>query len=213
MDKDRINHRLEIVEAVLLSLAVLGTAWCAYEGTRWGGIQTFRMADANAKAREAAAKQVLAEQQRMLDGIVIMNLVQAVVEKKEKVVEFYVTRLRPEMRAAFTTWLAAKPLENADAPAHPLVMTEYANKVPVKFEEENRSLRAEGDQKMKEAMEANQIADNYVLMTVMFASVLSIVGMASKFESPRLRAAVLGFAGLVLTITVVVIVLYPVARE
>ncbi len=182
MDRDRLTHRLEIVEAVLLSLAVLGTAWCAYEGTRWGGIQTFRIAEANASAREAAAKQVLAEQQHTLDAIVIMNLVQAVVEKKEKVVEFYVTRLRPELRAAFTAWLATKPLENADAPAHPLVMGEYVNKVPLKFDEDYQRLRAEGDQKMKEAMAANQIADNYVLMTVMFASVLCVGGMASKFE-------------------------------
>ena len=66
---------------------------------------------------------------------------------------------------------------------------------------------------MKEAMAANQIADNYVLMTVMFASVLCVVGMASKFEAPRLRTVVLGIAALVLIITMVIVVLYPVARE
>lgn len=213
MDNDRINRRLEIVEAVLLSLAVLGTAWCAYEGTRWSGIQTFRMAEANAKAREATAKQVLAEQQRTLDGLIIMNIVQAVVEKKENVVEFYLTRSRPEMRAALKAWLATKPLENAEAPAHPLLMAEYVQKVPLKFEEENQRLRAEGDQKMKEAMEANQTGDNYVLMTVLFATVLCFVGMGSKFQMPRLRIVVLTFAGLILTITIVVLALYPVARE
>ena len=50
------------------------------------------------------------------------------------------TRLRPELRAAFTAWLATKPLENANALAHPLVMGEYVSKVLLKFDEDYRRL-------------------------------------------------------------------------
>ena len=193
MDSDRINRRLEILEAVLLSLAVLGTAWSAYQGTLWSGIQTFRLADANGKGREATAKQLLAAEQRTLDGNIMMNFVQAVVEKKPKVVEFYLKRTRPEMRAALKAWLDTNPLENAEAPAHPGVMAEYASSVPRKFEAEHQSLRAEGDRKMQEANEANNISDNYVLMTVLETSprFLCFVSLASKFEGDGVRIAVL----------------------
>ena len=184
-----------------------------YQGTLWSGIQTFRLADANGKGREATAKQLLAAEQRTLDGNIMMNFVQAVVEKKPKVVEFYLKRTRPEMRAALKAWLDTNPLENAEAPAHPGVMAEYASSVPRKFEAEHQSLRAEGDRKLQEANEANNISDNYVLMTVLFATVLCFVSLASKFEGRRVRIAVLVLASLILTITIAVMGFYPLARE
>lgn len=213
MDNDRVKSRLEIAEAVLLSLAVLGTAWSAYQSTLWSGIQTFRLAEANARGREAAAQQMLAEQQRTIDGVLIMHFLEAMVQRKQDVVEFYLTRSRPEMRAALKAWLDTNPLENPEAPAHPGLMAEYAKKVPLQFEEEQQRLRAESDRKMRDAMAANQTGDSYVLLTVLFATVLCFVGLASKFKSPRVRVAVIGLAALLLTITSVVLAMYPLARE
>jgi hypothetical protein len=213
MDNDLTKHRLEIAEAVLLSLAVLGTAWSAYQSTLWSGIQTFSLADANARGREATAQQMLAEQQRTTDGMVIVHFLDAFLQKKQDVVDFYLTRTRPEMRKALQAWLDTNPLKNPGAPAHPGLMPDYAKTVPLKFEDEHKRLLAESERKMQNAMEANQNGDRYVLLTVLFATVLCFVGLGSKLESSRVRTIVLGLAALLLTIPGVLVAIYPLARE
>src|SRR5262245_15050379 len=122
---DRLKMRLGMTEAVVLALAVLGTAWCAYQATLWNGIQTFRLADANGKARLALGEQLLADQQFTLDGNVMLHFVDALVEKNDNVADFYLKRARPELRAVLQSWHDSRPLENSDAPVHPAATREY----------------------------------------------------------------------------------------
>jgi hypothetical protein len=50
VDPDR---GLEIVSAALMALATVLSAWCAYQATRWDGIQTRRVDAADAARTEA----------------------------------------------------------------------------------------------------------------------------------------------------------------
>jgi hypothetical protein len=210
-EADRISRRLEMVEAVLLSLAVLGTAWSAYQSSQWGGIETFRLADVNAKSQQAMAQKILAHEQRILDAIIFMNFGNAVVEGKDKLAEYYLKGARPELRSSLKAWLDSKPLENPEGPAHIAVMPEYTKHVQAKFDEEYRSIRADVDRNMAEANHANQVSDRYLLLTVLFATVLCFVGMASKFDVPRVRITLLALASLILVVTLILLATYPVA--
>jgi hypothetical protein len=213
MDDDRRKQRLELVETVVLCLAVLAIAWCSYQSTLWSGIQTFRLVDANDKGRMATAKQVFAEQQRGLDTTVIIHFAAAVLDGKQNIVDFYLTRSRPEMRVALRAWLDTNPLENSDAPPHPGAMPQYSEKVPVRFEAEYQELRAQAEQKLQEANDANQISDRYVLINMLFATVLCLVGLGSKIRSVTSRSGLIGFASLVYAATLLMLVMMPLARE
>jgi hypothetical protein len=64
---------------------------------------------------------------------------------------------------------------------------------------------------MAEANHANQVSDRYLLLTVLFATVLCFVGMASKFDVPRVRITLLALASLILVVTLILLATYPVA--
>lgn len=47
------RHHTEIAAAILLSIATVLTAWCAYQATRWSGVQSIRYAEASAARVES----------------------------------------------------------------------------------------------------------------------------------------------------------------
>src|SRR5262245_57278387 len=56
MEPERRNKRFELYESIILSIAILGTAWSAYQAALWNGIQTFRLAEVAASSRAAMGK-------------------------------------------------------------------------------------------------------------------------------------------------------------
>ncbi len=211
MESDKIKQRLERFESILLSIAILGTAWSAYQSACWRGIQTFRLTAAGVASRTALEKHLFTEQQFALDAMQVLHIVDQLVEGKSSIVEFYVKRIRPDLRAAVEAWLALKPLENPNAPPHPLVMPEYTDRVLGPARTEVQKLRAESDHEIALAEEANQTSDRYVLFTVLFASVLFFTGIAGKFDPGRTRIVLLSFAAVVLAVVVGLLLMTPVA--
>ena len=87
-------------------------------------------------------------------------------------------------------WLATEPIANPDAPATPFEMDAYSSPGAVEAE----TLRARADQLAAEARTANQNGDNYVLTTVLFASVRFFAGVSTKLASDRDKAILLSVA-------------------
>ncbi len=48
-EKERLKHSIELATAIIISLSTIASAWCAYQATLWGGIQTFRLSEVNAR--------------------------------------------------------------------------------------------------------------------------------------------------------------------
>jgi hypothetical protein len=212
MEPEKRKKRFELYESIILSIAIVGTAWSAYQAALWNGIQTFRLAEVAASSRAAMEKHLFTEQQFTLDGIQVLHIVDHLVEGRTKIVEFYVNRIRPELRAAVEAWMALKPLENPDAPAHPLVMPEYARRVLDPSRTEVHRLQEDAENQLRLANVANQTSDKYVLFTVLLASVLFFTGIAGKFDPGKARTALLVFAAVVLASVAVLLFATPVAR-
>jgi len=53
MEQQRRSKAPEVIPAVLLAIATVTIAWCAYQSACWGSIQLFRGMEAMGKAREA----------------------------------------------------------------------------------------------------------------------------------------------------------------
>jgi len=209
-EKKEFVNRMELLSVMLLALIIIFTAWSAYQSTLWGGIQTFRLADVNAASRQAAELNVQQGQYSMADVIMFTQYVNAVVNDDQKLSEFYFERFRPDFKPAVQAWLDTNPFTNPDAPPHPFVMKEYKRT----FAEQAEQKIKIAELKMDEAQQANQNSDNYVLFTVIYASILFLGSIATKFSSVRLNQIcfIIG-ASAFTVITISLFVIMPIAME
>jgi hypothetical protein len=118
---------------------------------------------------------------------------------------FLYERFRPEFKPAVDAWIATRPRTNASAPPTPFAMPEY--KVAAAAEAARLEQRAE--EQSAAARQANQRSDNYVLMTIVFATVLFFAGISSKMDTFRARTLLLGVGTTLLVGAVIVVLTFP----
>jgi hypothetical protein len=205
----RIDQKLEAITAILMAVVVVTTAWSAYQATLWGGIQTFLLRDVNSASMKYVLKTVQQGQRTGVDALLFIEYIKALNNNDQELADFYLARVRPELRTVIEAWLETDPFENPNAPSHPFVMPEYHRT----FAEEAEQFAKQAELKLEEAQQANQNSDNYVLLTVLYASVLFIGSIITKFSSKRLRLIVLA-AGLgIFSVATVMLFFMPVAME
>jgi len=175
------DNRIELMAAILMALVIISTAWSAYQSTLWGGIQTFTLREVSAASMKVGMATLQQGQYTIIDVLTFMEYINALNNNDQKLSEFYFDRFRPDFKPAVEAWLETKPFENPDAPPHPFVMPEYRKT----FSEEAERFAAESAMKLQEAEQANLNSDNYVLMTVIYASVLFTGGIFSRFSGGR----------------------------
>lgn len=209
VEKDKRNRWVEITCAVVLSLATTASAWCAYQSTRWSGVQTFRLAAANKANRESSSAALADLQLRTFDSSMGISWMQAKHEGNERQERFLFDRFRPEMKRAVEAWLKTDPFNNPAAPLGPLKMAEYAQPelAEAKRQEEIQS------REYSAAMHANRTADAYVLLTVLFASVLFFGGIAGTLDSRQLRISILIIALALFVVTIAFLGTMPICNE
>jgi hypothetical protein len=209
VEKDQQRRWAEIACAVVLSLATVSTAWCAYQATLWSGVQTFRLAAANKANRESSTCHIEALQLRAHDAAMGINWMQAKHEGNQRQEQFLFNRFRPEMKKAVEAWLNTDPFKNPKSPPGPFVMPEY---VQPELGEATR-LEDVSAQEFAAAQRANGTSDTYVLLTVLFASVLFFGGIAGTIDSRRMRIAIVSVALALFLVTVAFLVAMPICRE
>ncbi len=119
---------------------------------------------------------------------------------------FYEERFRPDFLPAFEAWLETDPENNPDAPNSPFSMSEYS----LPEIEESRVLLEQAEQKFDEGQEANQTSDNYVFMTIIFASVLFLGGIQSRFKSIPARLVIIFLSLLILAYGLYNLITFPI---
>jgi hypothetical protein len=189
----RRARRIEVFAAVALSLATVASAWCAYQAKRWSGATTFVMGEANAARSEALRLSDLASRRVNVDVLLFTQFVSATLQHQGELAKFYRDRFRDETKVALEAWLATDPFQNPAAPPSPFHMKEYSQEALREVDRLDGVVKA----KATESREANAHSDDYILLTVMFASVLFLSGVGQRFEAPVLRL------GIVLTALVV----------
>jgi len=207
------NTRLESIASIVLAVAVVLTAWAAFEASKWGGEQSIQFSVAGASRTESTRADTRGGQLAQIDVAMYTDFVGAYFEDSASgKIEpydgtafvptsgtfsgFLYDRFRPEFRPAMDAWLATDPGNNPDAPPTPFVMPEYT---VAEFEAAD-ALAVVADQAAVDARAANQNGDNYVLTAVLFAAVLFFSGVASKLENRwnRLTVNLIGIIGVVI---------------
>ena len=200
------EHWIEIVAAALLALATMMSAWCAFSSSEWHGDSTEYYNKSNTSMIKSAELLDRAQQQVLIDVVVFSNYYNAISGGDLQLAEAYKNRaFSPELKAAFEAWMATNPLVNPDAPATPFSIPEYKRPYRTKGLAEQRTsneLAAKG----KDAMHRS---NTYILLTVLFASVLFFAGISTKFKDLRIKLALLAFGTFIFISAAVVVGLQP----
>lgn len=174
--------RLEVVMAIVLSLATLCSTWCGYQASQWNGKSSSVGDAADTAEREAAENTIVALQLRTQDGLLLLEYWKAARSGDAKTAELARSRLPSRARVALDAAVAAGALENPDAPG-PLHRAEYV----IPEEQAAKRQREECKRWRDEANAAGDVGASYVLLTLVFASVLFFGGITGTFSARRIR--------------------------
>jgi hypothetical protein len=198
---------VEIVAAVLLSVAAVAIAWSGYQATRWNGEQAKAASRTNAIRIDAARASSLAEAQTEVDVATFIQWVDARAGGDDELASFYRARFRADFKPAFTASLATRPFTNANAPPTPFAMPAYK----LESTAEAERLDAEAEKSATEVRSYIQRGSNYILAVVLFSVSLFFAGMSAKLDVPGLRKAMLAVGCVVFAGTAVWIATFPVS--
>src|SRR5215470_16359925 len=124
---ERRFEAIEIIEAMILALVAVATAWSGYQAASWAGKRAEQYAKANRLRVAAEGFATLAGQERIYDSDTFNSWLAAKLDGKAETAEFFERRFRDEYRPAFAAWMKTDPFNNAQAPAGPIFMREYRN--------------------------------------------------------------------------------------
>lgn len=200
----RLTETIEIFAVIILSLATVSSAWSAYEATRWSGEQAVSAGQAAALRTESTRLSNEANTQTAVDVQVFTEWVTAKSEKNAQRATFFEARFREEFKPAFEAWLAAAPAGSIPD-GTPFSRPEYR----LAAKDKAQGLLEEAERSTSKSLEANQTADNFVLTTVLFATVLFFAGIASHVQTLGVRRTVLILALVVWVVAEVVMISLP----
>jgi hypothetical protein len=196
---------VEILEAVLLGVVAVATAWSAYNAAKWDGHESELYGQASALRIEADEHLTLGGQQRLLDVSTFNTWIQARSEGNDELAALYMRRFSNEFKVAFDAWLKTNPFSNPTAPPGPSFMPEYRNPEilqGVAANQEASRIFDEGTAARKQSLE-------YTGTTVVLATVLFLVALASRFRSRLVRFTLLLLSGGLTAYALVTLLSFP----
>ena len=195
--RTRPGRLIEIITVVLLAVATVGSAWSAYQVSKWNGVETDE-ARASAVLRiESSREYALATQKVSYDAATVAQYASAVADGNQDLQDFLrATLVRPGFVPIFESWEAQ--LAAGQTPTNLLADEEYLGELFAASD----ALDAEAGQASLRGEEAGANADDYIQLTLFFASALFFAGITASFNNrlPRIvlllaSATILAFAG------------------
>jgi len=196
---------IEIIEAIILALVAVATAWSGYQAAQWAGKRAENYSEASRLRVTAEGFATVAGQQRIYDSDTFNTWLTAKLDGKEKEAEFLQRRFRKEYQIAFTAWMNSDPFNNSQAPAGPIFMPEYHNAEHEQFLEFSRKSADVADRGTK----SGEIGDQYVRITVLLATVLLITAIGQRFHFRVVRIVFMVLAWLLLCLPLWQLLMLP----
>ena len=192
--ESRAHEILEIVEAIVLAVVAISTAWSGYQAALWTGHQAELYGLASRYRVEAEGVATAANQERLYNSSTVVEWLKAEATGQKKLADLFERRFLPEFRPAFEAWKKTDPLNNPDAPAGPLFMAEYHSSRT----EKAAKLNEQATETFEQGNRARDRSDQYVRVTVMLATVLLLMAISQRFKTHAVRVGLAVLAALLL---------------
>lgn len=180
----------EVLAVVLLGAATLLSAWGAYQATRWSGEQANSYAESAKLRAESGRMGTVASRQIQIDVETFLDWMEHQQDGDLLVANDIRERLRAEFVPAFEAWLATGEADGSLPAGTPFDLPDYV----LAAQGQSDALDAQADAALAEAQSDNQIADDFVLTSVLFASVLFFAGIGSRFKPRWIRRSMAAIA-------------------
>src|ERR1044072_2204188 len=187
---------IEIIEALILALVAVATAWSGYQAAAWAGKRAEEYAKARRLRVTAEGLATLAGQERIYDSDTFNSWLAAKLDGKSQMAEFFERRFRDEYRPAYAAWMSTDPFNNAQAPPGPIFMSDYHNAKHEQFLGLNKQAGEMADQGTK----SGETGDQYVRITVLLATVLLITAIGQRFRFKTVRVVFMILAWVLLCV-------------
>src|ERR1700735_2802213 len=159
-----VGHEiLEIVEALILAIVAITTAWSGYQAALWTGHQSELYGQASKLRVQAEGAATYANQERLYNSSTVVEWLKAEAHGDKKLADLFERRFLPEFRPAFDAWRKTDPLNNPSAPAGPQLMTEYHSANT----EKAAKLNEEATETFERGNQARERSDEYVRVSGM----------------------------------------------
>ena len=200
----RLEKAAELLEAVLLAVVAVATAWTGYQAAKWDGLQTERYSQAAQLNTKASGLMVLAGQERIYDTVTFNAWLNFKLNGNHPAAQLLERRFRDEYRTAFVPWMKMDPF-NRDAPAGPIFMPQYRNANT----EQAATLGEDAAALFSQGSNARNTADRYIRITVFLATVLLLIAIGQRFHVKALRVGLSVMATVLLLIGLADILTLP----
>ena len=200
----RRDRRVELIAAIMLSIATVVTAWSAYQATRWSGDQAENYTSASATRTESVRASTEANRQVLIDVATFLNWLDAEQSGDHALANDIHVRMRREFLPAFDAWLAMAPAGSIPD-GTPFELPEYR----LAAEAESKRLETKAAVLFEDGNESNQVSDDFVLAAVLFASVLFFSGLAGTFDSLRAQVLLLVLGAVMLGVGTIIVITLP----
>jgi hypothetical protein len=196
---------LEILEAILLAVVAIATAFSGYQAARWDGESSRAYSEASALSVQGNEAQISANEVLMYNASTFTAWLQAYSADDRRLQALLERRFTDEYEVAFEAWLKTDPFTDPAAPAGPGLMAEYKDPRA----EEAAALAQESKAAFETGIASRETGEHYVRVTVILAAVLFLIAIGQRFQIRGVRYALSALAGAFALYCVMLIVIYP----
>ena len=196
-----MDHRiLETVEAIVLAIIAILTAWSGYQAALWNGHQAELYSVAGKLRAQAEGATTTANQERLYNSATVAEWLKAEAQGQQKLADLFERRILPEFRPAFEAWKQTAPLTNPNAPAGPQLMDAFHSPKT----DEASKLNEQADMTFEQGNVARRHSDEYVRVTVTLATLLLLISIGQRFKVHAVRVG--------LSVVVLLLICVPIYR-
>ncbi len=181
---------IEMVIAIVLSMAGLTTSWSSYQASLWDGDTAAHYSRADALRVLASRAHQEADSRRAVEVDLFNAWLQARARGDKVLAAFYETRFPADFAPAFRSWIAQSPRTNRAAAQSPFVMAAYR---PAGYAEA-KALDGRADKTYARGQEDNHISEVFIQGTVFLAMALFFGGIGQVFRIRGVRVALLAIS-------------------
>jgi hypothetical protein len=187
---------IEILEAIVLAIVAIATAYSGYQASLWDGRQGELYGEAARMNTSGAVLGIQGGQERLYDTVTFNSWLNCKSRGEKKLAQFIERRFRAEYRVAFNEWMKLNPINNAAAPPSPAMMSIYRNANG----EQSAVLTQKASEVFETGTRARYTGDRYVRVTVFLATVLLLTAISQRFRIKSIRTGLVVFSFVLLVV-------------